>query len=145
MDIDLNDLWHRIVNQVKTEKPLIGSCVERGVPLKLTDHSLIVSFSNKFDKEATEKLRKLIEDELHQIIKRPMRLDCKMNTETGNIKPQEKPKTVKSSSIPETNSKGLINQAPTSNINEKFKEVIDKEPTLKKIVEMFDGEIISIE
>ena len=118
--IDLADIqskWGKIVEIVRSQKIALGSFLEEGVPFGIENGKIIIAYDlqSSFHQEHVEKNKRLIEDIMKQQLNMPIQIGFK-SLDFHNAGIQKQPRT------PE----------------EVLSDIKDKEPIIRKIIEVFD-------
>ena len=116
---EISEKWTEIVAAVKKEKIALSSFLQDGVPYKLNGSTLQIAFDPKtgFHMDHVQKNAPLIEMVLKNMLQVPLTTEClKVDFSSEGIKKQV--------------------QTP----EEIFENMKDKEPVLKKIIDLFDCE-----
>ena len=114
------DSWSEIIEQVKKVKIALGSFLNEGVPSKLEKNTLFISFrkENGFHvKTVTQQIRS-IEDVLYRVLAVNLRIKCIRDD------------TIK------------IEKTPQNGKDHSLEGVSKREPVLKTIIDVFDGELV---
>ncbi|MCB0259135.1 MAG: DNA polymerase III subunit gamma/tau [Calditrichaeota bacterium] len=111
--------WRQVIAAVKSEKIALASFLQDGVPYQLNGQVLQIAFDPKttFHMDHVKKNAPIIEGVLRNTLKAPLKIDCVKVafTEAGIERQVLSPEEV-------------------------FESMKDKEPVLKKIIELFDCE-----
>jgi DNA polymerase-3 subunit gamma/tau len=119
-DIDLSALkekWTEIINRVRTQKIALGAFLEEGIPFRLDKSHLIIAYDKKasFHQEHVQKNSKVIEE----ILKKDFMLPLRIGFQTIDFE-----------------SEGIERIPRTP--EEILEDIKNKEPIIKKIIEVFD-------
>ncbi len=108
--------WPQIVDAVKREKMSLGALLSHAVPAELSGNILQLSFKKEenFSAKKVEKNAHIVEKAAEEMFTTPLKIRCVI------VNSEEKPVSTK---------------AP-------LEELYQKEPLLRSVVEIFDGEII---
>ncbi|MEJ2050205.1 MAG: hypothetical protein P8Y60_10270, partial [Calditrichota bacterium] len=115
--VDIQSNWEKIVEIVRSQKIALGSFLEEGVPFGIENGKIIIAYDlhSSFHQEHVEKNKRLIEDIMKQQLNMPIRIGFKsLDFQKAGI--QKQPRT------PE----------------EVLSDIKDKEPIIRKIIEVFD-------
>lgn len=123
VDISLEkiiDAWSEIIEQVKKVKIALGSFLNEGVPSKLENNTLFISFrkENGFHMKIIAQQIQSIEDVLYRVLAVNLRIKCIRDD------------TIK------------IEKIPQNGKDNSLEGVSKREPLLKTIIDVFDGEMI---
>lgn len=116
---DVSGRWNELIAAIKKEKIALSSFLQDGVPYKVEGRMLQIAFDPKtgFHMDHVQKNASMIERVMAQELGMPLRIKC--------IKVQFE-------------QEGIQRQVQTP--EEAFESMKNKEPVLKKIIELFDCE-----
>lgn len=116
---DVSGRWNELIAAIKKEKIALSSFLQDGVPYKVEGRMLQIAFDPKtgFHMDHVQKNASMIERVMAQELRMPLRIKC--------IKVQFE-------------QEGIQRQVQTP--EEAFESMKNKEPVLKKIIELFDCE-----
>lgn len=124
--------WQDFVEEVKRKEMRVGTFLEAGRPLFLSDDKMLsIGFGNSFYKDQVERKHKgLLENELYSYFKIPLRIGCKIyEKDESSIKSKDSvSKTIKESDEKEIKSEEI--------------EEAKRNGMLKIFIDTFGGEIV---
>ncbi len=113
---NIRDRWPQIVETVKQKKMSLGSLLSHAVPAELSGNILQLSFKKEenFSAKKVEKNANIVEKAVEEMFTTPLKIKCAI-----------------------VNSEEKAGSAKTP-----LEELYQKEPLLRSVVEIFDGELI---
>jgi len=134
---ETRDRWKEVLEYVKRLDPPLHACLMEGSPERMEKNLLYIVFPRNygFHKDRVEKKSNLVEQALKGVLGKEVKVKCRIS----EINAQSIPKNqVEEESVPEP---APPPQEPAFNSEEKG----EVDPIVKKVLEMFEGEIVSEE
>jgi DNA polymerase-3 subunit gamma/tau len=138
-----NELWQRVVGDVRSSRPLIRSWLESGQPVSLEGNLLIVGFNPKhqivIESLSSGSNRQFLEESLAKNAGRPIRLKMEVRADVPEADlPAMKPAASFAAAAAPGGAPAAVD---SSDPLERFRN----DPLIRQALEIFDAEIVSLQ